>query len=77
MFFHHKKLMIQVTGMHCTNCLDRIKKALEEVPDVVKVKGDLSKQEVSVFYDNALDQEHIKEIIDNLGYSVTGMKNID
>ena len=25
MFFHHKKLIVQVTGMHCSNCLDRIK----------------------------------------------------
>ena len=56
MFFHHKKLIVQVTGMHCSNCLDRIKKALEEVSDVVKVKGNLSKQEVIVFYDQSLDQ---------------------
>lgn len=77
MFFHHKKLIVQVTGMHCSNCLDRIKKSLEEVSDVVKVKGDLSKQEIVVFYDQSLDQEHIREIIDRLGYSVTGMKNVD
>ncbi len=77
MFFQkRKRKMIGVEGMHCDNCALRIKKALEELSDVEKVNVDLKKKMVIVFNDNTVDELLLQKVIEDLGYTVTGMKEI-
>lgn len=77
MFFQkRKRKMIGVEGMHCDNCALRIKKALEELTDVEKVNVDLKKKMVIVFNDNTVDEFLLQKVIEDLGYTVTGMKEI-
>ncbi len=77
MFFSHKKMVIYLSGMHCSNCLDRIRKSLSEEDHIKKVKGNIERQEVVIIYRDTVDVERLKEIIEKLGYLVTGIKNID
>ena len=77
MFFQkRKRKVIGVEGMHCDNCALRIKKALEELTDVEKVNVDLKKKMVIVFNDNTVDELLLQKVIEDLGYTVTGMKEI-
>lgn len=77
MFFHHKKYIIGVTGMHCEACSNRIKNTLEEISEVNSIKVNLKKNEVIINYDNEIDTELIQNKIEKLGYTVTGIKNIN
>ena len=77
MFFKKKKRkIIGIEGMHCEHCADKIDKALEELADVTSVKVNLKKKIATVFYDGDVDSMLIQKIIENLGYTVTGIKEI-
>lgn len=77
MFFKKKKRkIIGIEGMHCERCADKIDKALEELVDVTSVKVNLKKKIATVFYDGDVDSMLLQKIIENLGYTVTGIKEI-
>lgn len=76
MFFHHHRLVVFVEGMHCKGCAERIENTLTELTDVLRVRVNLGKKEVIVIYDNTLDGELIQKKVEELGYTVTGIKNI-
>ena len=76
MFFHHHRLVVFVEGMHCKGCAERIENTLTELTDVLKVRVHLEKKEVIVIYDNTFDGELIQKKVEELGYTVTGIKNI-
>ncbi len=77
MFFSRKKMIIHVSGMHCGNCLNRIKERLESIDNVKKVQGNVDKGEVIVFYKEGVNQEEIRDAVEKLGYGVTGIKDVD
>lgn len=77
MFFEkRKKKIIGVEGMHCEHCAEKIEKALEELSDVEKVKVDLKKKNVTVFYENDVDSLLLQKTIEDLDYVVTGIKEV-
>jgi len=76
MFFKKKRKIIGIEGMHCERCADKIDKALEELSDVERVRVDLKKKTATVFYDNDVDSLLLQKVIEDLGYSVTGIKEI-
>ena len=71
-----KKKIIGVEGMHCNNCAEKIEHSLEELTDVEKVKVELNKKRVIVFFSNDVDSLLLKNVIEELGYTVTGIKEI-
>lgn len=64
------KLIINVDGMHCQNCANRIQKVLSAYDENVCV--DLDKKEVVITTDEEKDK--IKESIEDLGFTVTDMR---
>lgn len=76
MLFGGKKKKIQVEGMHCEHCAKKVKSCLEELTDVRKVKVVLSKKEVMVKYHHSLDNELLQRKIEELGYQVTGIRDV-
>ena len=74
MFEKKKQKIIKVEGMHCESCAKRIKKALETKKEIKKIKIDLKKKEVILTYTNSLDEQGIKNLIEDLGYQVTEIK---
>ena len=77
MFFEKKKKkLISIEGMHCDTCAIRIDKALEELSDVESVKVNLKKKTAIVYYNNDVDSLLIQKTIEDLGYTVTGIKEI-
>ena len=77
MFFkRRKKKIIGIDGMHCIACAQKIDKALESLSDVNLVRVDLKKNCAVVFYDNDVDSLLLQKTIEDLGYTVTGIKEI-
>ncbi len=77
MFFKKKKRKnIGIEGMHCENCVNKIDKALEELSDVERVSVSLKKKRAVVFYDGDVDSLLLQKTIEDLGFSVTGIKEL-
>ena len=76
MFFKRKKKVIHIEGMTCDHCVKKVEDALEKLADVIKVKIDLKKKLATITYENTLDEIQIQNIIEQLGYTVTGIKDL-
>lgn len=74
MFFSSKKKIVYISGMSCENCTKKVKKTLENLTDVNRVKVDLDKKCAVITFLNEIDDEIIQNKIEQLGYTVTGIK---
>lgn len=75
MFFHRdKKKIIGIEGMHCDNCAKKIEVALENLVDISKATVDLKKKQVIIRYTNTIDDFLIRDTIEKLGYTITGIR---
>lgn len=64
------QVTIKIEGMHCDGCCKRVEKALNHLGIVEDVKVDLSKKEAVVSSYDKLDNDLLKETIENLGFDV-------
>ena len=63
--------IIQIDGMHCNSCAEKIEEALRG--KVYFVKASFSDEVVKVFFDqNKISLEEITSVIRNAGYSIRG-----
>lgn len=76
MLFIKKRKEIYIEGMSCEHCKKKVKNALENLMDVTKVKVDLKKKCAVVTYENSVDDSLLQETVEDLGYTVTGVKNL-
>ncbi len=77
MFFSKKKrIVIGIDGMSCDHCVQKIDKALEELSDVSYVKVNLRKKCAVVFFEDNVDSLLLQKTVEDLGYRVTGIKEI-
>ena len=77
MFFHKKKkLSIGIDGMHCSHCANKVDKALEDISFVSSVKVSLKDKSAIVYYEDNADFLLLQKTIEELGYIVTGIKEI-
>ncbi len=77
MFFQRKKRkIVGIEGMHCDKCAEKVDKALEELSDIDSVKVNLKKKTATIFYDGDVDDLLIQKTIEELGYVVTGIKEV-
>ena len=74
MFFKKEKRKIVGIDNINDNNKDKIKKALEDLIDISKVKINIKKNQAYVYYDNTIDDILITATIEKLGCMVTGIK---
>lgn len=64
-----KTRVFKIEGMHCENCTNRIKRALNRI-DGVSAKLNLRKKEAVVQYEQDIEDEILTAEIEKLGYKV-------
>ena len=71
-----KEVILQIFGMHCPACVQRIEKGLSKVDGVIEAKVNLASREAIVRFDlDRISIEKIKRIIKRVGYeAVEGEK---
>lgn len=67
------KKTVKIEGMSCDHCVRSVETALNSLKGIASVKVDLSKKEAIV---DAIDvnDEDIKQIIDDIGFEVVGIE---
>ena len=64
-----KTMVFKIDGMHCENCSNRVKRAINRI-DGVSAKLNLRKKEAVVEYDREVDDATITRAIETLDYKV-------
>lgn len=70
MFGKKIKTVIKIEGMSCEHCANKVKRSLERIDMVKKVKVDLAKKEATVISLEKLDTNILKDKIESLDYKV-------
>lgn len=68
--FKNIKQIINVDGMKCNNCANRIINELIKLPKVKKVTANLKRKTITIKSSEALDEKVIKKEIEKLGYTI-------
>lgn len=77
MFFNRKKKkIVNIEGINSEESAMKVKDTLEELVDISKVKINIKEKCAIISYDNTLDEILITNTIEELGFSVTGIKEI-
>lgn len=64
-----KKIKLNISGMTCNNCVNRVETALSELEGVEKVKINLKKETAKIKYDETIqDRDNFKEVVEEAGY---------
>ena len=66
-----KTKVFKIEGMHCENCVNRVKRAINRI-DGVSAKVNLRRKEAVVSYDREVDDEAFVRDVEALGYKVRG-----
>lgn len=65
--------VFEIDGMHCENCTNRVKRAINRI-DGVSAKLDLKKKQAVVEYEKEVADDTIIRAIENLEYKVMAVK---
>ena len=65
-----KKITLKVEGMVCNGCENRVKNALKTIEGIEKVEASYKKETVIVRAKDEIQEESIKEKIEDIGFSV-------
>lgn len=76
MFNKKNKKKVIIEGMMCSHCAEKVEKALMTLENVSKVKVDLKEKSATVFYDQSIKEEDIKNKIAELEYKVIDIKEV-
>lgn len=61
------KKTYSVDGLHCNACVNRVQKALANVPGVDQVTVDLPSATVEIFAQQSLDTPYLNSILEDIG----------
>lgn len=67
------KKIVEIKGMTCEHCQARVDKALNEI-EGIDAKVNLKKNNATLTYSKDIDDQVIKDVIDEAGYEVTSIK---
>lgn len=67
------KKIIEIKGMTCEHCSGRVDKALNAI-DGIEAKVDLKKNRANATYTKDVEDQVIKDAIEEAGYEVTSIK---
>jgi len=70
----YKEITVIVDGMYCEHCVNSVKKSLEKIENVKSVKVNLNDKKCTIKYKNNLDLDSIKALIEEMGYTYSGIK---
>lgn len=76
MFWNKKKKIINISGMSCNKCKEKVRDALISIPEIDKAKVNLERKEAIIYYKTDINDEDIRRKIEDLEYQVTGIRNI-
>lgn len=62
--------VITVNGMHCEHCQKRVENALSNLREIKSVAINLENKKVIIVLKKEIEDEKIRQTIENLGYSV-------
>ncbi|MFH1179625.1 MAG: cation transporter [Candidatus Bathyarchaeota archaeon] len=65
--FESKQIELKVTGMSCTHCEMRVKKALESVKGIQSAKADHKKGNVVIQADEGVNKEALVKAVNETG----------
>lgn len=65
-----KEIIINVKGMVCTGCENRVKNALKNLDGVKEVTADYNTGIVKVISNEEVSEDILKEKIDDIGFEV-------
>ena len=65
-----KELVMNVEGMHCEGCENRIQNALMNVEGIEKVFANHSDGTVKIMANTSVEMSTIKETIEDIGFEV-------
>lgn len=74
MFGKNNKKIINIAGMHCQHCANKVKETLQTIPGVDKVKVNLSKNEAIITYKKEIDNQLIQDSFNNLDFKIISIK---
>ena len=70
------KTTVKIDGMMCGMCESHICDVIRKgIPDAKKVKASRSKKEATFLTEDQPDEEKVRSIIDNTGYTCLGIKS--
>jgi len=65
------QVTVNITGMHCENCVASVEKGVKELDGIVSVAVSLSDSNAVVSYDaSKVDLEKIQKAIESRGYAI-------
>ncbi len=65
-----KEIVLNVKGMMCEGCENRVKKAISMLDGVKNVTADHNTGKVSIVFDGQINRDSIIETIEDIGYEV-------
>ena len=65
-----KETIINVKGMVCGGCENRVKNALVEIEGVEKVEADYKTGIVKILANENIDRKAIEDIIEDIGFEI-------
>lgn len=68
------KITVEIDGMMCGMCEAHINDAIHSNFSVKKVKSSHSKGKTEIITEKSLDEDKLREVIDQTGYTVVGIK---
>lgn len=77
MFFNRKKRkIVNIEGINSELNATKVKETLENLVDISKVKINIKEKYAIISYDHTLDEILITNTIEELGFRVTGIKEV-
>jgi len=70
------KKIIEIEGMSCSHCAQKVENALYGLPETEEVNINLENKSAEVDFSSDIDDKLISDLIKSAGYSVTNIKNI-
>ena len=64
------KIDLNVKGMMCGGCENRVKRAVKDIAGVDDVTADFTTGKVSISCSNEVSKESIEKVIEDIGYEV-------
>ena len=65
-----KELVINVEGMHCEGCENRIKNAIKEIDGIEEVNANHETGIVNVIVKKSVNEKERKDTIEDIGFEV-------
>jgi copper chaperone CopZ len=65
-----KELILNVEGMHCQGCENRIQRAISLIDGVKEVEANHTNGTVIVKYEDKIDENEVKETISDLDFTI-------